>query len=237
MRIDGAVEVFVKAFCHLKSRTAPYVLDRTDGLWVMHDPPGKKKPRKTEVVSSGFEPEEAVGRVRAAVSGWHFLCDVHPVEADFEARRRAFKDLGYRAMSRESLFVHDLAAVPEYRSDPDPKPVPDEVTLAGIPQRAGQPRKLQSGTRMYCVWDDTGDKGWVTSVPVGPDAWAADLYVHRPFRGQGYGRALMSRLLLDDKAIGVRNTVLLASSDGARLYPHLGFREIGILQLFCPVER
>jgi hypothetical protein len=47
----------------------------------------------------------------------------------------------------------------------------------------------------------------------------------------------MSALLADDRAHGVESSVLLASSDGARLYPHLGYRRLGVLQIFCPVRR
>jgi GNAT superfamily N-acetyltransferase len=87
------------------------------------------------------------------------------------------------------------------------------------------------------VWDDTGDYGWVSSIPVGDKAWVSDLYVHEAFRGMGYGRALMSALLREDKEHRVRESVLLASVAGARLYPHLGYQRIGTLQIFCPRSR
>ncbi|MBS1715229.1 MAG: GNAT family N-acetyltransferase [Armatimonadetes bacterium] len=237
MTVDEAVEVFVRAFCHLKSRTSPYLLDRFDGLWILHDPPGRRNPRKTEVVTTVTEPEDTVSRIAASGTGWHFLCDVQGLEDGYGARRAKYKDLGYRAVSTERLFVHGLSDVPEFTSDPPPRVVTDEPVLASIPQSAPQKRKLQEGTRITCVWDDISDIGWASSVRVGENAWAADLYVHRPYRGQGFGRALMSRLLQDDRESGVRTSVLLATSDGARLYPHLGYREIGVLQMFCPVRR
>jgi hypothetical protein len=47
----------------------------------------------------------------------------------------------------------------------------------------------------------------------------------------------MSALLQDDREHGVEESVLVASSDGARLYPHLGYEKLGVLQVFCPAMR
>jgi GNAT superfamily N-acetyltransferase len=93
------------------------------------------------------------------------------------------------------------------------------------------------GARLYGIFDAIRDYGWVTSLACGPDAWTSDLFVYEEFRGRGYGRALMSRMLSDDKATGVCANVLVASAAGARLYPHLGYRNIATPQVFCPRER
>ncbi|HUG12458.1 MAG TPA: GNAT family N-acetyltransferase [Opitutaceae bacterium] len=63
------------------------------------------------------------------------------------------------------------------------------------------------------------------------------LFVARVFRGQRVGRTLMSTMLQDDLAHGVESSVLLASGDGARLYPHVGYERIGTLQLFIPGDK
>jgi L-amino acid N-acyltransferase YncA len=127
--------------------------------------------------------------------------------------------------------------IPVFESEPPALLVPDLVTLSQINQIASQPQKLQSGTRKFCVWDAVQDYGWVTSVPYNDHAWVSSLYVHSKHRGKGFGRSLMSKLLQSDRENGVKQSVLLASSDGARLYPHLGYQQIGILQMFCPIKR
>ena len=235
--IPEAIEVFVHGFCHGKSQTYPYVPTQIRNLWVMRDDPPRKKERKIEVIAYGSSPKEIVESIKYGGMGWHFLCHIHEPNADYQAIRKQYKELGYRATSTEWLFVHDLKEIPECESTPPARQVPDQETWKTIPQRASQANKLQTGTRMFGVWDNDLDYGWVTSVLVKDLAWVAGLYVHSSDRGKGYGRALMSKLLRTDRENGVRASVLLASSDGARLYPHMGYQQIGILQMFCPTKR
>lgn len=235
--IPEAIEVFVHGFSHGKSQTYPYVPTKLGHLWVMRDDPPRKKERKIEVITHRLEPAEAVKMIQYAEIGWHFLCDIHGPDEDFQARRSQYKELGYRAMSTEWLFLHELKNIPVIDSDPPVRQVADQEMLKQINQVAMQSQKLQSDTRLFSVWDETRDYGWVTSVPYKESAWVANLYVHKELRGKGYGRALMSKLLQTDRENGVKQSVLLASSDGARLYPHMGYQQIGILQMFCPIRR
>ncbi|HLO98595.1 MAG TPA: GNAT family N-acetyltransferase [Fimbriimonas sp.] len=235
--LDSAVEVFVSAFSMLKSRTYPYVPTKVEDLWVMQDHPPRKKNRKIEVIATEIEPSEAIAQVNRADLGWHFMCHIHPDDSDFERIRAEYKAAGYRAMSREIMFVHDLAEIPNFGAETPIIQVQTPEQLKAIPQRADHSRSWYDNTRLYCAHDDLQDFGWVRSVPVGQDAWVSDLFVHAIDRGRGYGRALMSTLLQGDKAAGVRRSVLLASSDGARLYPHLGYKKIATLQMFCPLSR
>ncbi len=237
MNLDAAIEVFVQAFSLGKSVAHPYLAQQVDGLWVMRDAPGRKCPRKIEVVSHGLDPRDVVQRIQRARLGWHFLCHVHPVKGDYQGIRDAYKSLGYRALSTEALFIHDLCDIPEFESEPPVRRVFTQAEANSIPQIAKHKLKLLAGSRQFAVWDEHRDYGYVRSVPVKEDAWVSNLYVHGDSRGRGFGRALMSALLRTDRSHGVRTSVLLASSDGARLYPHLGYRRIGVLQMFCPVTR
>ena len=106
-----------------------------------------------------------------------------------------------------------------------------------IPQLASHKLKLMPGSRQFGVWDGTRDYGYVRSIPVGQDAWTSNLHVHADVRRCGYGRALMSSLLWSDKEHGVASNVLLASTAGSKLYPHLGYQQIATLQMFCPKDR
>lgn len=237
MTLERAIEVFVGGFTQVKSTPHPYVAERRNGLWVMRDGPGRKQPRKIEVVTTGMAPREAVERIAEAKLGWHFVCAIEPPQADHESVRSGYKGLGYRVLSSEWMFVHDLKSIDTLTCQPPVRLIGSQEELSEIRQCAPQKRKFRPGIRMYGSWDDVRDYGWVHSVPVGQDTWVSDLYVYKEYRGRGYGRALMSAMLLEDRAHGVDHSVLLASSDGARLYPHLGYEMIGILHLLCPTSR
>lgn len=239
MKLERAVEVFVHAFCAGRSRTYPYVATRMDRLWVMEDTPPRRNPRKIEVVAIDMAAEAVCREIAAHGIGWHFLAHAMPrnPSRSFAEVRAEYKAAGYRALGTEWFFVHDLARIPTFESNPPAKRVETEDQLQHIRQRASHKRGLRPGARVYAVWDADGDIGWVTSVPYGADAWVSDLYVYREFRRQGYGKALMSRLLRDDREAGFSKSILLASSAGSKLYPKLGYEEIGTLQIFCPAKR
>ena len=87
--------------------------------------------------------------------------------------------------------------------------------------------------RLYAVMDGIRACGWVGSVKCGHHTWIADLFVLPEYRGRGFGRALLAEVTREDRRLGYSASVLLASAAGARLYPHIGYDQIGTLQLFC----
>ncbi|MBV6457148.1 MAG: hypothetical protein HONBIEJF_00255 [Fimbriimonadaceae bacterium] len=235
--LEVATDVFVQAFCKGRSRTYPYVSRRHEGLWIMEDNPPRKKPRKTEVISCGLSPDQTLAALHSAAVSWHFLCAIEPNDGDHDAIRAAYKDAGYRLLATQWMFVHDLHSIPELQSDPPARLVSSNKEWQTIPQRAKQPRRLTPGNRLFGIWDDVIDYGWVESVPIGKHAWVSGLHVHIDCRGQGRGAALMSQMLLGDREAGTKSSVLIASTAGARLYPHLGYRQIGVLHMMCPKAR
>jgi predicted acetyltransferase len=60
------------------------------------------------------------------------------------------------------------------------------------------------------------------------------MHVDPAHRRRGIGRALLARMLQDDRALGSRCSVLTASHTGALLYPRLGYERIGTLFMFAP---
>jgi GNAT superfamily N-acetyltransferase len=58
------------------------------------------------------------------------------------------------------------------------------------------------------------------------------VYTAEAHRGRGLGRALMARLLADDRAKGARWSVLTASRMGAPLYRSLGYQALGTILIF-----
>lgn len=234
--LNAAIEVFVKAIAKAKSQYGPYFCSRLGEMWVLHDDPQRKDPRKTEVVTSGKASASVVDEIQRAGLGWHFLCDIQGNGFDFEGRRSEYKALGYRAMTTEWMFVHDLIKVPEFDSSPPVRIVTSQAEANGIPQIAKHKLKLQPGSRDFWIWDERRDYGAVRSLDIGDCGWVQGLHVHRDVRRRGYGKALMSALLQSDASLGRTRSVLLASTAGSKLYPLVGYRQIGVLQMFCPIR-
>lgn len=237
MNVPRAIEVFVTAFGANKSRTHPYRVEQHEVpsgvLWTMADELPRRNPRKSEVIAYGVPPPIATQMANDLV-GWHFLGAMLDSEQEIPEADVAYKALGYRPLASERFFVHDLREIPAFECNPPVKLIESAAELATIPQRVSQPRKWMDSLRQYASWDDSRDYGWVTSRDVGVDSWVGDLWVPDDLRRQGYGRALMSKLLYDDRSLGREWSVLLASTVGSFLYPQLGYRQIGVLRLYCP---
>ena len=68
-------------------------------------------------------------------------------------------------------------------------------------------------------------------------SWCSNMYVKADYRRRGIGRALMAKMLRDDRKYGSQLAVLTASHTGALLYPRVGYREIGTLLVYTPKKR
>jgi len=238
MTISDAVEIFVEAFSREKSRTYPYIPTQLEPwLWVMQDTPDRKKARKREVISISGDPVRTVERVAREGIGWHFVCEIHTPDVEFAQIREEYKRLGYRAISTEWLFVHPLADLPPRVQGIDVIKIESQEVMMGIPQTASQKRQLMEGTTKFAIHDGSQDLGWVTHIPMRGGDWVSSLWVRPEHRGQGLGRALMTELLHHAKDQGDKASVLLATSDGARLYPKIGYQQMAVLQMFCPMKR
>jgi GNAT superfamily N-acetyltransferase len=88
--------------------------------------------------------------------------------------------------------------------------------------------------RQYVALADGELVGWVRSVNAGDSSWCANMYVVPAHRRRGIGRALLSRMLRDDRKRGARKSVLLSSHTGALVYPQVGYEQIGLLLIFAP---
>lgn len=235
--IEQATPTFVQAIAHLKSSTYPHVAEPlAEGCWALHDEPSRKLARKIEVVSCNLGAIRATELATKRGLGWHFVCEISPIGADLNQVTLDYKALGYRALSTETYFVHDLVDIPPAKGKLQPRLV-DSENYNEIHQRAHQPRKLQEGLTRLCIWTDRWDLGWVTSVDCGEGAWVSDLYVFETERRKGYGHDLMSAVLAYQKEQGYKQSVLTASKAGATLYPQVGYKHIGTLQIFCPKAR
>jgi len=237
MDLAEATEVFVRAICVGKSAAHPYVSQQFGPVWVMRDGPGRREPRTIKVVACEVEPSLAVSEVRKAGLGWHAISALNSDSGELDTVRASYKALGYRALYTSWMFVHSLHEIPEHRSEPPVRRVETDAEAALIPQLAPQRRKVRGDNRLYGIFDSERDYGWVESVPLGEYGWATSLHVAEDSRRKGYGRALMCRLLMDERERGATGNVLLASTAGSKLYPHLGYEMVRTLQIFTPVMK
>ena len=243
IELDAAIATAVQGFCFVRSKKRPYRGNKIGDLWVLRDDPGNDR-RKTEVFAHTLAPEEIIGQIRSSVPEWHFLCYIHTDPAEFSSIRASFKTLGYRALATEWLFARNTAGYPQIASVPPVKRIAEIADAEVIRKANGRieiPNKYlgldDAPQRLYAAISGEIVYGWVSSIPVAKNAWVSNLYVPKEHRGRGFGRALMSYLLEDDHAHGIENSVLLASKDGARLYPHVGYHTMGTMQIFCPASR
>jgi predicted N-acetyltransferase YhbS len=88
--------------------------------------------------------------------------------------------------------------------------------------------------RQYVALDDEEIIGRVRSVDAVGATWCTDMRVSASHRRRGIGRALLCRMLSEDRACGSKCSVLLASHTGALLYPRVGYERIGKLFIFVP---
>ncbi len=241
MTLERAVEVFAHGFAFTRSYTHPYVVERKHGLTIMHDTPGRYDgERNPEYIILRMTPEKGVKALRRAGCVRGGVCVIEDNDADLATSKEAYKKFGLRLFRREPFFAGLTAEAPKYKNPIPIKRVKTQDQADAV-NRANRRRQIlpehlgrEDTVRLYAAYDEDDPVGWVSSIPAGEANWVSNLYVSRAFRGKGVGRGLMSAMLQDDCAHGVEWSVLLASGDGARLDPHVGYQRIGTLQLFMP---
>jgi GNAT superfamily N-acetyltransferase len=240
--IEFAIEVFVRGHSAGKSRTYPYDVSRIGPLWVMRDAPRKnaRDYRKEEWIAYGVAPKAANALARKHARGRFFMCAMLADGEPDASTRAGYKALGYRLLATEGFFVHPLTRIAKPAST-----IPIErVRTPEMAERLGRmtrTRPISSDLlgndapfRQYVARDGQEIVGRVRSVDAAGATWCADMYVTPSHRRRGVGRALLLRMLRDDRARGSKCSVLTASHTGALLYPLVGYERIGTLFMFAP---
>ena len=91
--------------------------------------------------------------------------------------------------------------------------------------------------RQYVALDGEAIVGRVRSIDAVGATWCSAMYVEPSHRRRGIGQALMAKMLRDDRTLGSRCSMLLATHAGALLYPRMGYKQIGSLLIFAPKSR
>lgn len=239
--METAIEVFVRGVGVTRSFTHPYLAEQVDGLWVMRDAPRKRRKYRTEEwvdYGDGVEKTDRVARRHA--KGKIAVCAMLDAGESDEALRAEYRSHGYRLLVTEPVMVHTLKRIPRFEQPLEIRRVLDE-DLANRVNKAARARQtlaehLEEGAplRQYVALEKRTPVGWVRSIDTGPGTWCSDMYVKPKYRRRGIGRALMERMLRDDRQHGASLAVLTASHTGALLYPLVGYRQIGTLLLYSP---
>ena len=242
--MERAIEAFARGFSFTRSFTHPYLAHREEGIWVVRDAPRKGgRYRREEWISHGIDPAE-IDRVARKYTRGHFAgCAICSREESDAGIREGFKELNYRLNATEAVMVHGLkriprAAVPLAIERVRTSKMADRLNKAA---RARQilPEYLEkdSPLRQYVALENRQPVGWVRSIEVNGATWCSNLFVAPDSRRRGIGRALMCRMLRDDRSNGSELAVLTASHIGAMLYPTIGYKQIGTLLFYTPKKR
>jgi GNAT superfamily N-acetyltransferase len=245
--IARAIEAFAHGFCFTRSFTHPYIADRVGPVWVVRDAPRSRGDyRREEWIAHGVPPAEVDRLARARTRGGFAICAIRAVDEPEDPLRDGYKALGYRLGTTEPMMIHRLQRIPR----PAAPARIERVTTQAMADRVAKaartrqvlPEHFGDGSRLrqYVALVEGRNEpvGWVRSIDAGNRAtWCSNMYVHPDFRRRGIARALLARMLRDDRAAGAKAAVLLASHVGAKLYEAVGYEQIGTLLLFTPVRR
>ena len=240
--LEQATEVFVKGFGFTRSFTHPYPGERIGRLWVLRDAPRRKASdyRREEWIAHGIEPAEVDRVARKRTRGLFCVCALlKPGEPDAPLRA-GYKALGYRLKASEPVMVHRLRKLPRVTSTATIERVMSVEDADALAKAAGWRQILpeyltaKAPMRTYVARVDGKIAGWVSSVVCARGNWCSNLQVPPAYRRRGIGRALVAKMLQEDRAHGAKRAVLTASHAGAKLYATLGYEPVGTLLLFTP---
>ena len=239
--LQYAIEVFARGFCFTRSFTHPYLAERIGEIWVVRDAPRTRGDyRREEWIAHGVRPERIDETARKHTRGRYAVCAIHGAKESDQPLREGFKALNYRLGGTEPIMVHELKRIPRFEASVEIAHV-TTTDLAERVNKAARFRQIlpehlgkESPLRQYAALVDGNPVGWVRSIDVEEATWCADMYVMPEFRRRGIARAMMAQMLRDDRANGSKLAVLTASHAGAKLYPLVGYKQIGTLMLYTP---
>lgn len=247
--IERAMEVFARGFSFTRSMTHPYLAERVGPVWVVRDGPRRNgEYRREEWAAHAVEPADVDRIARQHTRGRFAVCALAAAGQSDAPLRSGYKALGYRLGRTEAVMVHHLARVPRAvpaTASPTTKPavirrVMTQAMADDLAQAAGRRQILpehlckDAPIRQYAALIGDAIVGWVASITVDDATWCSNLHVQAEHRRRGIGRALMARMLRDDRAAGSTLSVLTASHTGAMLYPTIGYAQVATLLLFTP---
>lgn len=232
----------MEGFGFTRSFTHPYRVESVGPLLVLRDAPRLRSEelRREEWVACDLPPETVDRVARAGRRGHFCVSALESVGRDEAALRAAYRRLGYRLQVTEPVMVHSLEHIPCASSPATVRRVLDEPTAEKLARIARSrqilPQHLapDAPLRQYVAELNGTIVGWVRCVSCAHGNWVSNLFVVPAQRRRGIGRALLCRLLHDDRAHSAALSVLTASRVGTALYRDVGYRTVGTLFLYTP---
>jgi GNAT superfamily N-acetyltransferase len=242
LRVQRAIVAFVRSAVFVRSFTHPRIGQRVGRLWRLCDAERKTGHyRNEEWVAYRVTAAEVDRTARRTSRGRYAVSALVEAGEDDAEVRKEFKALNYRLRTTEAMMAHSLESIPEASCSAKIQ----RVTTPELADRLAQaartrqilPDDLHSDRRMrqYVAILNGNLVGWVLSLVAGNDVTAcSSMFVEPKFRRQGIARAMLCRMLRDDRAKGATMAMLLASHTGAKLYSRVGYEQIGNLLVFMP---
>ncbi len=242
--MQRALEVFARGYSFTRSFTHPYPASRECAIWVVRDAPRKRGTyRREEWIAHGVEAGEIDRVARKHTRGQFGICAICATGESGAGMRADFKALDYRLNSTEPVMVHRLRRIPRLA---DPLPI-ERVLTAEMADRLNKTTRIRqilpehllpdAPLRQYVALENDQPVGWVQSIVVDSATWCSNMHVAPAARRRGIGRALMCRMLRDDRSHGSQLAVLTATHTGAMLYSAVGYQQIGTLLFYTPKKR
>ena len=247
LSLPETIDIVAAALALNRSIVAPAEVVRHGPLWILRDSaPKPGKARTEEVFAYGAGPDEVVRAVRDYSPRGKYALEpfIGPDEDTAEAKA-AYKALGFRLARSEPLFVCPLG---NRKAAPSPWCIRRVSSLEearavciqifGKASRKVRPEDFETPTpamRMY--WVDVEGEAVAVARSLMPGAtatWMHDVETLPEFRRRGIARALLDHILADDALHGSEHSVLLATQAGSKLYPHVGYQQRALLQIYNP---
>ena len=171
------------------------------------------------------------------------MCALHRLDESDEPLRTGFKALNYRLVSTEAMMAHTLKRIPRFAAPARIERVATQDLAERLNKAAGSRQVLpdhlskDAPLRQYVALVDDQPVGWVRSIDVGHATWCSNMYVDPAFRRRGIARAMMSRMLRDDRAAGSKLAVTTDTHTEAMVYPLVGYRQIATVMAYTPKKR
>jgi len=242
--LEEATKVFGHGFATVRSQVSPREYVCLGRLSAIRDVPGIRKvdKRNPEVIAVGLTPNEILAELKSRIEGRYFLCFIAGMVGETLKTKNELKLFGFRALRSEPFFVREVGNEPAFEQPLVIRQVLTQDDLDRIRRTSGkkgllleQLHKESPTHRIFVAIENDEAVGYVTSVPTFNNMnWVSSLYVANSYRRRGIGAALMKTMLANDSHHGVKNSVLVSSRQGARLYPKLGYEQIGTLHMFSP---
>ena len=237
--MNHAIAAFVHGYCFQRSMTQPHQASLVDGIWRLHDEPGPKA-RREEYVAFELLPQEADRLARRLTQGHYCITAILDARTNDQPQRDEYKELGYRLNHTEAFMRHPLKRIPRTKPPVTIRRVSTQAMAEKLASAAGRRQILpellapHAQQRSYVALVGKEVVGWANSVAAGDATYCSGMFVAPAHRRRGIARSLLTRILRDDRACGAKQAVLLASHAGAKLYPVVGYEEMGKALVFTP---